>query len=114
MADKPCSNCGNVHEYPFSPEVMDQYLSFTHAATAEKRTVAAMQLAESFYDNHDLTDMNASEGYHDFFEKYEQARLDYQQASLKLSRLAVRIIEEYHKQHDFPVDVTTESHGVVN
>lgn len=111
-SDDPCPGCGNYHDVPFSPELLDLYQRFRAAETKEEREMLAMQIADSFLSGeYDNTDFSAYEEYHSFFTEYEKAQLEMKHAALKAARVAVHIIDEYHNAHGVPEAVQERDHS---
>lgn len=91
-------------DLPFSIELLDLYQAFQQAPTREARKEIAKQIAATFASERDDTDIEASEEYHEFFERYEQSVMKYDQQAQKLSRLAVNLISSYLTQHETTVE----------
>jgi hypothetical protein len=74
------------------------------AKTPGERAELMLQLANRFYKEHDPTDAKLNDDYHEFFEDYEQARMNFQQAALRLARLAMSEVDEAFETSDVSLD----------
>jgi hypothetical protein len=65
------------------------------AASTKKEKVGMMlSIATQFNREHDIFNGDFNEGYHAHFEEFEQARIVFQQAAMRLARLAVSVIDD--------------------
>lgn len=94
----------NDEARPFSTDLLKLYQEFMQAPSKEVRDSLAKRIAATFASERDSSDCSASEDYHEFFENYEMALLNYEQQSNKLSRLAVHLIGAYLTQNDTEVE----------
>lgn len=78
-------------DLPFSKRLLDMHREFS-GATRERKLELAQELAALFASEHDATDYSATDDYHQYFEEYFQAKLRYEQESLRLARLAANLI----------------------
>jgi len=83
-----------VQKLPFSERLLELYQEF-QSANKERRVELAHEIAEAFMVDHDSTDHGATDDYHQYFEAYEEARLKFEHASLRVTRLVVHVIEQY-------------------
>jgi hypothetical protein len=83
-----------IQKLPFSERLLELYEQFQTSDRAG-RLKLARSIAEAFMGDHDKTDHQATDDYHEYFEAYEEARLKYEQASLRVTRLVVHVIEGY-------------------
>ena len=81
-----------VCELPISPEVLQLFVKFHRARSAEERLNVCAQIAEQFSIEYDPTAQDATEDWHHFFEEYDRASLALEQATNKLSRLAIHYV----------------------
>lgn len=79
---------------PYSPALLRLYVKVQQAKTREERSCLMAALAALFFREHDITDAVLNDGYHDYFEEYDRTRLKFQQAAVRLARLAVHEIDE--------------------
>lgn len=83
-----------------SDEVLRLYHQATSAKSREQRTEALLELAKVFADEHDLTDITATDDWHSYIEEYIQAKLAFEQTALRLGRLAVNTLEVHFQEND--------------
>jgi len=79
---------------PYSSAFLRLYVKVRQAKTREERGNLMTALASQFHREHDITDEKLNDGYHDYFEEFEEARLKFQQAAIRLARLAMHEVEE--------------------
>ena len=85
---------------PFSDAVMQLYRQVREATTKDERMNAILALASRFAQEHDPSDHECSDDYHDYFEQYEKARIEFRQKGMQLGRLAVHLISEYTEHNE--------------
>lgn len=78
----------------YSPAFLRLFVKVKQAETREQRGNLMTALATQFCREHDITDPKLNDGYHDYFEEFERTRLKFQQAAIRLARLAMHEIEE--------------------
>ncbi len=78
---------------PFSDEVLRLVQQIKSTRTKSERMGLMAELALTFAEEHDETDESATDLYHDFIDEYRQAQVSYQQAALRLARLAVQCVD---------------------
>lgn len=96
-------------DVPFSDNLLRLYSEFVDTKSRERREELSLEIAALFAAERDATDISGSEEYHEFFEAYEQAQLDFKIKSLKLARVAVQLITTYLDQHETTVDTICSS-----
>lgn len=89
---------------PFSTALLELFQAFNQARTIDERRDLSKQIAAMYASERDITDWEASEEYHEFFEAYERAALAYEQQADKLSRLAINMIGQYLQQNKTDID----------
>lgn len=80
---------------PFPDRVLSIYRQLSETTDPNERYMLSRELAEIFAEDHDPTDPELTDGYHQYFEEFDQAKLEYDQAALKVARLAFQVIEQY-------------------
>ncbi len=80
---------------PFPDRVLNVYRQLSEAEDPNDRYMLSRELAEIFAETHDPTDPNLTDIYHQYFEEFDHAKLAYDQAALKVARLASQVIEQY-------------------
>jgi hypothetical protein len=99
MADDP-KKVPEPEPSPFSDAVMQLYRQVREATTKDERMNAILALASRFAQEHDPGDHECSDDYHDYFESYEKARVEFRQKGMQLGRLAVHLISEFTESHE--------------
>jgi len=84
----------NDSKTQYSPAFLQLYVKVKQAKNSQERGNLMTALASQFCREHDITDSGLNDGYHDYFEEFERARLKFQQASVRLARLAMHEIEQ--------------------
>lgn len=90
-----CPHCGQVHEQPFSDEVLDLFRKIRVTTDEEERGSLIMQLVAEFVDDFDTTDENMADHLHDLVDDFVGTRIEHQQAALTLGRVLLRSIQQY-------------------
>ena len=104
MADDP-----KPAKSPFSDKTLQIVTRIHEATSPEERSNLFMALAAQFQQDHDLTDAGVDDMYHEYFEDYQRCRLEFQQAALRLGRLALNEVESVHKANHIPLAVQTKT-----
>lgn len=92
-------------EFEVSDEVERSYRAVKGAMGPKQRRAAMMALAEMFAGTHDPTDYTATDDWHAYIEEYEEARLRFNQAGMRLGRLLTHILDA-HFGEEPPQDTT--------
>lgn len=98
-----------MEEQPFSPRVMNLYQRIQKSSNRRERTSLMMEFAAVICAEHDKTDHTAVDDYHAYMEKYEQAKLAYEQASFQVARMMMDCIETFLEATDTPLDAMVHS-----
>lgn len=93
-----------LDDFPFSDNVLRLYRQARDASTKEERTAAMMELARLFAVEHDLTDFTATDDWHIYIEEFEKAKLAFEQAGLRLSRLVAHTLDEMMEENEVSAD----------
>lgn len=96
---------------PYSKAVLRLCQRIKDCKSREERTQLMVQLAKRFHQEHDATDTILNDQYHDFFEEYERAQLQFQQAALRLARLALSEVDETFDANDLTIDEVAGTDG---
>lgn len=70
------------------------YRKVQKATNPDQRAEAMMALASQFAAEHDLLDHEITDDFHEYVEDYVRKRMEFQQASLRLARVAMQVIEQ--------------------
>lgn len=97
---------------PFSDEVLRLVQQIKTTRPKSERMNLMAELALIFADEHDETDEAASDIYHDFIDEYRQAQVSYQQAALRLARLAVQCVDAVLEESQTSIDEIIEKRRV--
>ena len=89
---------------PISPEVLRLYQKIRRVRSQDERKRLMLELAAAFVADHDPTDDTATDTFHAYMEDYEEARLRFQQAALRVARLALDCIDTYESVNDVTID----------
>jgi len=103
----PCPECGQIHDLPFSHRLLKLYQQFSEAETKEARLALIQEISAQFVAEHDITDININDDYHEYFEEYAAAKLSFEQAQTKLARVAVHVLDEYVTSNEINIDTMT-------
>lgn len=77
-----------------SPPMLSLFVKYHRCKTVRERHAVCLQIAQQFAAEYDATEQDATEEWHAFFESYAKAELKFEQAAIKLSRLAIHHISE--------------------
>jgi hypothetical protein len=99
---------------PYSKAVLHLCQRIQSAESTPERTELMLQLAGHFHRDHDTTDAQLNDDYHDFFEEYERARLKYQQAAMRLARLAMSEVKEACDRNEMTLTELPQVNKAVN
>ena len=80
---------------PFPPRLVSLFRQLTDSTDASERYLLSREMAEVFAETHDPTDHGLTDDYHQYFEEFDKAKLAYDQAALKVARVATQVIEQY-------------------
>lgn len=97
-------------ELPFSQTTLDLFRQVQNAKTKEDRKRLIMELGEQFASEYDPSDESATDDYHNYFDEFVQAKLVYDQARMRVGRLAAHLITEIQK----PGEAQVTEHPTVN
>lgn len=92
-----CQKCGQLHERPFSDEVLALYQKVRAAKDEDERAVLILELVGEFVDGYDATDESGNEGLHDSIDEYIGTRVEHQQAAMRLGRGLLRGLHTYSR-----------------
>lgn len=89
-----------------SPPMLNLFVKYHRCKTVRERHDVCLQIAQQFSAEYDSTEQDATEEWHAFFEAYARAEMAFEQAAIKLSRLAIHhITEEATRQNMTIADV---------
>jgi hypothetical protein len=94
---------------PYSDTLLRLVSQIQEAKTHDERANLMMNLASQFLNEHDFTDAELEDVYHNYFEEYQEARLRFQQAALRVGRLALHEIQGYCDQNSVTLPRTTKT-----
>lgn len=83
----------------FSEDLVDCFQRIQRTRSKGEKVQLMMEFAETFAAEYDSADHTANENYHEFIEQFERARLEFQQASMKLARMGVDFMESVLAEH---------------
>lgn len=86
-----------------SPPMLSLFVRYHRCKTVRERHEACLQIAQQFSLEYDSTEQDATEEWHAFFEAYAKAELAFEQAAIKLSRLAIHHITEEVTRRDMSI-----------
>ena len=101
--DESCG-CENDHSQDLSNRLLKLFQQFKECKDPYDRAAIANEIAEVSLNEHDFTDPNMNDSYHQYFEEFQRARDEYDRASLKVARLTVNVIEEYLNSKELTVE----------
>lgn len=84
-----------VLHLPFPPRLVSLYRQLEESTDPEERYMLSREMAEIFSADHDPTDHQLTDSYHEYFEEFDKAKLAYDQAALKVARVATQVIDQY-------------------
>ena len=93
--DESCPDCGEEHSQSVSNRMLRLFQQYKETDDPFTKAGIANEIAEVALHEHDFTDFSLNEEYHKFYEDFQRARNKYDEASLKLARLALNVIENY-------------------
>jgi len=102
--DESCPDCGGKHSQSVSNRMLKLFQQYKETDDPFDKAGIANEIAEVALHEHDFTDFALNEGYHKYYEDFQQARNKYDEASLKLARLALNVIEGYLEVHEMTVE----------
>ncbi len=85
-----------------SEKLLDLYRQVQKAKTKEERRRLMTLLGEQFAAEHDDSDETATDDVHGYFEALAQAKLAYEQAALRVGRLAADCVSTFLKEREVP------------
>jgi hypothetical protein len=94
---------------PYSDTLLRLVAQIQEAKTLDDRANLMMSLAAQFLNEHDFTEAELEDGYHAYFEEYQEARLHFQQAAIRVGRLALHEIEGYCDQNSITLPRVTKT-----
>lgn len=103
-----------VKQSPYSPKILRLVAQIQEAPSPNDRANLLMALAAQFNEEHDPTDPNLEDGYHFYFEDYHNRRTKFQQAALRLGRLALHEVQGYLNENDLPMPVAVKGGSMAN
>ena len=93
---------------PYSDAILRFVAQIKEAGSPEERANLMMGLASQFASEHDLTDSGLDDNYHSFFDEYQECRMHFQQAALRLGRLALHEVQGYFDANNLPLPTATK------
>lgn len=119
MADHERKDGGGIaqvldDDLPWSKETLALVHKIQQAKTKEERGNLMVTLANRVVAENDPTDESATDDYHAVIEEFEQARLRYQQAALRVARLTVDLVQQYASANDTTVEDVAQVVGQRN
>lgn len=90
--DDVCDECGQAHDGPFTPELLDLFNRVGTTGDSHERQLLLVELAETFAGNLDQTDLGTPEGIHQLVTNAFSAVRRSEQAWLVLGREIARVI----------------------
>ena len=93
---------------PYSEATLALVAQIREARTSGERASLVMSLASQFASEHDPTDDYMNNEYHECFDEYHRMRLKFQQAALKVGRLAMQEVESYFEENNLPMPTAVE------
>lgn len=97
MANEPCPGCGHHHDSPFSEEMRALAGRIEQSKNPEERHALMTEMADLYAESGDWTDINLPEELHGMLEDHMRAKAESFGASLRLSRLLVRMIASFER-----------------
>ena len=94
-------------ELPFSHETLTVFQRVQQATSREERAKLMLELGARFAEDHDVSDSSATDDVHGYFEKLAQAKLAYEQAALRVGRLANECIQQYLVASNLTIEEAT-------
>jgi hypothetical protein len=91
-----------IPDLPYSKVVLKLCKQISITTSVEDRAQLMLQLASKFHMDNDPTDAHLTDQYHEYFDDYERARLEFQQTALRLARLAITEVEGALNGLDMP------------
>lgn len=99
---------------PFSEKMLRIVAKVRETESPEERANLLMALAAVFAQEHDPTDEDVDDMYHNFFEEYQRSRLEFQQAAIRLGRLAMSEVSMHLQKHDIPLSTFASKNTATN
>ena len=93
-----------MSELPFSSKALALFQEFSQCQSKEDRRRILIELGSQMASEHDDSDPSASDIVHEYFEEYAQAKLAFEQASLRVGRLSVTCIADFLSNHEAEED----------
>jgi len=94
---------------PYSDTLLRLVSQIQEAKTHDEKANLMMSLAAQFLSEHDFTDAELEDTYHAYFEEYQDARLRFQQAAIRVGRLALHEIQGYCDQNSMALPRNTKT-----
>lgn len=105
-----CDGCGQLHEQPYSKDLLAIYHEIENADSAEERSALMTVLAEQFADELDETDEYMEEPAHDMVAEFQHARLQYYHTALRMARCLIRGMHKYVAEERERLQKTKKGH----
>ena len=99
-----CPDCAEDRSQEVSGRMLKLYQQYKEAHDPYDKAGIANEIAEVALHEHDFTDHGLNDDYHRYFEEFQHARNKYDEASLKLARLTLSVIETYLEENDMTVE----------
>lgn len=88
---------------PYSEVLLRLVSQIQEAKSPDEKANLMMALASQFLNEHDFTNYELDDNYHAYFEEYQQSRIQFQQAAIRVGRLALHEIQGYCDQNNIPI-----------
>lgn len=82
---------------PISARVLDLFRQAKAAKSPGDRARAMVALSIAFSEEHDFTDITATDDWHGYVEDFQKVQAEYERAALRLARLVVHTMEEFYQ-----------------
>lgn len=107
MSNEPCPGCGHVHSVPFSETVRALASRILESSSAEEKHSLMLELADSYAEEVDWTDLSLPEELHSLTEEHMKLKADSYAASMRLGRFLVRLVAafESHRKNGEPSEM---------
>lgn len=112
MREEFCEGCGQIHEQPYSKDLLELYHEIQKAESPEERSALMTAFAEQFADDLDETDEFMEEPAHELVAEFQLARLQYYSLAHKLARCVIRGMHNYDAEEKARLQKTKKGHMI--